>query len=54
MIKIPISLYCDNKAAIGIAHNHVHHDRTKHIEVDRHFIREKLLCGQICIPFVKT
>ncbi|XP_019053156.1 PREDICTED: uncharacterized protein LOC109114639 [Nelumbo nucifera] len=37
----PMSLYCDNKAAINIAANHVLHDRTKHIEVGKHFIREK-------------
>ncbi|CAL9017925.1 unnamed protein product [Prunus brigantina] len=30
----PMDLYCDNKAAIAIAHNHVQHDRTKHVEVD--------------------
>ncbi|CAL2269762.1 unnamed protein product [Prunus armeniaca] len=29
----PIDLYCDNKAAITIAHNLVQHDRTKHVEV---------------------
>ena len=38
----PIHLYCDNKAAHDIAHNPVQHDRTKHVEVDRHFIKEKL------------
>ena len=48
------SFYCDNKAAINIAHNPVQHDRTKHIEVDRHFIKEKLESGLICTPFVKT
>ncbi|XP_057495256.1 retrovirus-related Pol polyprotein from transposon TNT 1-94 isoform X3 [Actinidia eriantha] len=47
-------LYCDNKAAISIAHNPVQHDRTKHVEIDRHFIKEKLNSGVICTPFVKT
>ncbi|KAH9766022.1 hypothetical protein KPL70_002047 [Citrus sinensis] len=36
----PIQLYCDNKAARDIAHNPVQHDRTKHVEVDRFFIKE--------------
>jgi len=38
----PMRLYCDNKSAIGIAHNPVQHDTTKHVEVDRHFIKEKI------------
>ncbi|RVW73428.1 Retrovirus-related Pol polyprotein from transposon RE1 [Vitis vinifera] len=37
-----MKLYCDNKSAINIAHNPIQHDRTKHIEIDRHFIKEKL------------
>jgi len=38
----PIQLYCDNKAACDIAHNPFQHDCTKHVEVDRFFIKEKL------------
>jgi hypothetical protein len=49
-----INLYCDNKAAIQIAHNPVQHDRTKHVEVDRHFIKEKLDQKIICFSFVKS
>ena len=50
----PMQLYCDNKAAINIAHNPVHHDRTKHVEVDRHFIKEKLETGVICLVYIPT
>jgi len=38
-----VKLYCDNKSAIGKAHIPVEHDRMKYIEVDRHFIKEKLI-----------
>ncbi|CAL5337311.1 unnamed protein product [Camellia sinensis] len=38
----PVQLYCDNKAACDITHNSVQHDRTKHVEVNRFFIKEKL------------
>ena len=41
----PMKLYYDNKSTIIIAHNPVQHDRTKHIEMDMHFIKEKLDSG---------
>jgi ATP sulfurylase len=47
-------LYCDNKAAIDIANNPIQHDRTKHVEIDRHFIKEKLDRGVICLPYVTS
>lgn len=47
-------LYCDNKAAINIANNPVQHDRTKHVEIDRHFIKEKLDSGVICLPYITS
>jgi hypothetical protein len=47
-------LYCDNKAAINIANNPIQHDQTKHVEIDHHFIKEKLDNGEICLPFVRT
>ena len=47
-------LYCDYKLAINIAHNPIQHDRTKHVEVDKHFIEEKLDSGLIYMPYVST
>ena len=46
-ISKPMKLYCDNKAAISMTHNPVQHDSTKHVEIDRHFIKEKLESGII-------
>ena len=48
----PMKLYCDNKLGINIAHNPVQHKRTKHIEIDRHFIKKKLEGGMICMPYM--
>jgi len=55
---IPLSvapvLWCDNISALALASNPVFHARTKHIEVDYHFVREKVLNRDILIKFIST
>ena len=38
----PMRLLCDNQSALFIAKNLVHHDTTKHVEIDHHSIKEKV------------
>ncbi|KAA0037929.1 Cysteine-rich RLK (receptor-like protein kinase) 8 [Cucumis melo var. makuwa] len=52
--ETPLKLFCDNKAAISIANNPVQHDRNKHDEIDRHFIKERLDSGSICISYIPS
>ena len=52
--KQPAALYCDSKLALYIAANPVYHERTKHIDVECHFVREKIQDGVIKTFHVPT
>ncbi|KAJ0591220.1 putative RNA-directed DNA polymerase [Helianthus annuus] len=45
--SLPVTLFCDSKSAISISQNLVFHERTKHFELDLHFLREKIASGII-------
>ncbi|GKD25055.1 ribonuclease H-like domain-containing protein, partial [Tanacetum coccineum] len=40
-------VYCDNVSAVYLSCNHVQHQRTKHIEIDIHFVRDLVAAGQV-------
>ncbi|KAA0059709.1 putative mitochondrial protein [Cucumis melo var. makuwa] len=51
-LKTSPTLWCDNVSAISLAHNPVFHARTKHIEIDYHFVREKVVRKDISICYI--
>ena len=57
-IKIPLftvpTIWCGNVGALALASNPVYHARTKHIEVDYHFVHEKVINRDIAIKFIST
>lgn len=50
----PTALYCDKKATIQIASNSMFHERTKRIEIDCHFVNERILDGTIIPEHINT
>ena len=53
-VQDSVKMFSDSQAAISIVRNPVHHDRTKHIEIDRHFISEKVNNGIVQLSYVPT
>lgn len=53
-VKQQIQMYCDNQACIKIVQNSGSMVRTKHIDVAHHFVRERVLFGEVCFQYCDT
>ena len=49
-----LTIYCDNTSAINISKNLVQHSRTKHVEIQHHFIKELVEDGILTLKFIHT
>ena len=47
----PMSMYCNNQTTIYIANNPIFHERTNHIEVDCHYVRDLVMQRIITTPY---
>ena len=49
-----ITVHCDNQSAIDLSKNFVHHERTKHIDIKLHFVREVIGQGSVIVKKIST
>lgn len=47
-------IWCDNLSALSVAANLVFHSRTKHVELDVHFIRDKVVAKELDVHYVPS
>ena len=47
-------MFYDNQVAMHISKNPLYHEKTKHIEVDFHFIKEVVMEDEVCTPYSKS
>ena len=47
-------VYCDNVSAVYLSTNPVQHQRTKHVEIDLHFVRDRVAIGDVRVLHVPT
>ena len=53
-IRSPTTIFEDNQGAIDLSKNPKHHDRTKHIDICHHFVRERVATKEIAVTYCPT
>jgi hypothetical protein len=47
-------VFCDNVSSVYMTQNPVHHQRTKHVEIDLHFVRDRVTTGDVRVLHVPS
>ena len=50
----PTTIFCNNQSCIALTQNPKFHSRTKHVEIQHHFVQEKVLSGEVEIKYCNT
>lgn len=50
----PTIIHCDNQSCIKLSENHVFHNRSKHIKIRYHFIRDRIKRGVLRLQYIST
>ena len=50
----PVRLYYDNVSTMCMTANPVHHDHSKHIAINYHFVRERVAAGELVVCYIPT
>ena len=50
----PTVVYSDSQGSIALSKNPEHHSRTKHIDIQHHYVREQVAAGTVIMPHIST
>ena len=53
-LKLTCYLYCDNQGTIALAKNPIKQQRTKHVDIKYHFIRDEIAKGAVCMSYIPS
>ncbi|CAH9115172.1 unnamed protein product [Cuscuta europaea] len=53
-VTVPVQLFCDNISTSYLTANPVQHARSKHIQIDYHFVRERVAHGDMVVKYIHT
>ena len=50
----PVVIHCDNQSYVKLSENPVFHDRSKHIEMRYHYVRDMVQRRVVSLPYIPT